>query len=129
MKTKVCRSQYHKNRKLVVKYGITLADKESMINKLNGICPICHERFETKADSLGRSGVIDHDHITGNIRGVLCSNCNTSLGLLQDSPLIAIELAKYIIDNCARGVDYKNTNTFKNPIIKAINELEELLCQ
>jgi len=47
-----------------------------MFEKQNGLCAICQER-EAKH--------IDHDHITGKIRGLLCRPCNTSLGILGDT--------------------------------------------
>jgi len=42
---------------------------------------------------------IDHDHSTGNVRGVLCSGCNTSLGSLQDSPNRILGLVQYLDSN------------------------------
>ena len=40
--------------------------------------------------------VVDHDHVTGLYRGLLCSNCNTALGFAQDSPIILRKLAHYL---------------------------------
>ena len=41
---------------------------------------------------------IDHCHKTKHIRGVLCSKCNTGLGMFRDNPSFLIEAAKYLID-------------------------------
>lgn len=42
-------------------------------------CPICHD------DVLGEYARLDHDHVTGRIRGWLCDNCNTAIGKLKES--------------------------------------------
>jgi hypothetical protein len=54
---------------------------EDMIAAQNGKCPICETPFKsTKLMSL------DHDHKTGRVRQLLCSKCNTALGLLNEDP-------------------------------------------
>ncbi len=62
---------------LMRNYGITLETYNELLITQNGICCIC------KKDN--KKLVIDHDHKTGKVRGLLCSNCNTSLGSLNDS--------------------------------------------
>lgn len=63
-------------------YGISLAEYQALLDKQGGSCGIC------KGPPMGRSnGVyyhVDHDHQTGEVRGLLCSNCNTALGLFRD---------------------------------------------
>jgi Recombination endonuclease VII len=39
---------------------------------------------------------IDHDHVTGTVRGVLCFTCNAALGQLQDDPAIIRRAAAYV---------------------------------
>lgn len=41
---------------------------------------------------------IDHCHKTGNIRGILCSKCNTGLGMFRDSPELLIKASMYLQD-------------------------------
>lgn len=65
------------NRHLVRTFGITIEDYDSMLAKQNGGCYIC---YKTK-DSNKRLAV-DHDAITGKIRGILCENCNRAIGQL-----------------------------------------------
>jgi hypothetical protein len=63
-------------------YGITLKDYEHLYILQNGVCAICRK-------PEGRKGkvflVVDHDHETGKVRGLLCSNCNSGLGFFKDS--------------------------------------------
>ena len=59
------------------KYGLTVEELETRILAQGGVCAICHERTPVH---------VDHDHNTGLIRGILCSNCNTGIGLLADDP-------------------------------------------
>lgn len=65
-------------------YGITPEEFKAMVVKQEGKCPICNGVLELGVD--GRSGkraVIDHDHATGRVRGVLCRRCNLGLGLVE----------------------------------------------
>ena len=77
----------HSRRK--AKYGITRAEFEALVNKQNGRCAIC----EVEKGSKLR---VDHDHETGKIRALLCSNCNSGLGLLNDSPGLLQKAALYL---------------------------------
>ena len=42
--------------------------------------------------------VIDHNHVTGKLRGLLCKNCNTGIGMLKDSSELCIKASKYLTD-------------------------------
>jgi formate dehydrogenase maturation protein FdhE len=48
-----------------------------------------------RSDDKGRY-VLDHNHQTGAVRGELCSNCNTALGMLNDNPVKINQLANYL---------------------------------
>jgi hypothetical protein len=57
--------------------GIEDIDEALRLWGSKAACEICGSK-----NKLG----IDHDHKTGKIRGVLCTNCNTAIGLAKDSP-------------------------------------------
>lgn len=88
------------------KYGITSSDREKLINSQKGICPICEialvipptniQDGKTSKISNGYA-VIDHDHKTNLIRGVLCGNCNTMLGKAKDSPELLQRAINYLM--------------------------------
>jgi hypothetical protein len=66
---------------LKYKYGITLQDYNNLFDKQKGTCAICGiHQVEVK-----HTMVVDHNHETGKIRGLLCDNCNKGLGFFQDS--------------------------------------------
>lgn len=60
-------------------------------------CAICGYTEEVKS-SRGRLRrlVIDHDHETGMVRDLLCSRCNSALGLFRDDPRVLIAAAQYV---------------------------------
>ena len=70
--------EYFKTYKLKSNYGITLEEYNLMYEKQNGECYICEKKID------GRDVKVDHNHKTGKVRKLLCHNCNTSLGLLND---------------------------------------------
>lgn len=82
---KVCRSTIKKDQyksRLAGKYGITLQDYNRMIIEQDGRCAIC-----LSDDPRGRGGNfhIDHCHSSNTVRGLLCANCNTAIGLLFEN--------------------------------------------
>lgn len=90
------RSNFHKNGqtkrlasmkwRIIKKYGITVCEYEVMYRSQNGACAICNSQLEIAAAGRGsrRSACVDHDHVTGKVRGLLCHACNTAIGALQD---------------------------------------------
>lgn len=69
-----------KNIELKSSFGITIDDYFDMLERQGGGCAICKTTDNGKYEYFA----VDHCHSTGNVRGLLCSNCNTGLGLFQD---------------------------------------------
>jgi hypothetical protein len=66
------------------KFGISVVEYTNMVSTQNNSCAICKKH---KDDFSGRGNAfhIDHCHISGRVRGLLCSNCNTGLGQFKDN--------------------------------------------
>jgi hypothetical protein len=59
---------------------------------VDGRCEICG-----KSDAQnGKLLAVDHDHETGKLRGLLCGQCNTVLGLVKDEPAVLLRAAEYL---------------------------------
>lgn len=68
-------------RKIRLKrYGLNLEDYNSLFIKQKGKCAICGKH----QSELKRSLAVDHCHKTGRVRGLLCRNCNTAIGMLNE---------------------------------------------
>lgn len=72
-------------------FGITKEEYDQMLAHQNGVCAICLEVCAT-----GRDLAVDHDHETGKVRGLLCRDCNVSLGLMKDDPNRLRKAAEYL---------------------------------
>ena len=81
------------NKHLINKYGITLEDKRKMIQLQGCKCAICPVKLSDI--DLSKSHV-DHCHETGEIRGVLCTNCNRGIGHLQHNTSIMLKAIQYL---------------------------------
>jgi len=89
--------EHSDNYRLSKKFGISLEEYNTMLKKQHGVCAICtkEEVIKTKKGNF-RKLAVDHDHITGKVRGLLCSNCNTSLGGFQDDIKTLEKALKYL---------------------------------
>lgn len=85
-----------KPKKLKHKYGISIERFNEMRRSQHESCVICgtHER-----DTLSRVLGVDHDHSTGLVRGLLCSNCNSGVGHARDDPRILMSAIHYLENN------------------------------
>ena len=73
------------NRKL--NYNVTENEFLTMLVLQDSKCAICSQDFPIKEQRVNRvaSVSIDHDHVTGKVRGILCFHCNTGLGHFKDN--------------------------------------------
>jgi hypothetical protein len=79
--------------------GITPELLIDTFEKQNGKCPICVSEIELEKSA------IDHNHATGEFRGILCRTCNRALGMFRDSPEILMAAASYLTQ---KGSYYKS---------------------
>lgn len=71
-----------------ITYGLLDHDVEGMLRAQGGRCATGHQGSEPL--------VVDHDHETGRVRGLLCSGCNCGIGLLGDDPAVCRAAAAYL---------------------------------
>lgn len=78
-------------------YSLTEQDVRDLMDLFKGTCHICGKSLVTPESQ--KSYAIDHDHKTGEIRGLLCKLCNVGLGHFQDSPELLEKAAQYLRDH------------------------------
>lgn len=78
------------------RYRMTLNEFQQMLRTQRGLCAIC--KSLPAADGKGPMGRlhVDHDHVTGRVRALLCASCNNGLGRFKDDPQLLREAAAYI---------------------------------
>jgi hypothetical protein len=76
-------------------YGLTMEELEEMRERQQGRCGICSEVMQ---GGRGKgSEHVDHDHETGEVRSLLCNDCNAVIGHAREHPDILIAAAAYLI--------------------------------
>lgn len=98
-----CRKGYHRNyyqqrvaedpeygrncsrKSTLAKYGLTPEEYQEMFDAQRGLCAICGRAPEGNGVSK-HNLVVDHNHDSGKVRGLLCDFCNRGLGIFRDSP-------------------------------------------
>ena len=75
-------------------YGITIERRDQMFIEQDGKCESC-SRPIVLIGHKPNSAVIDHDHKTGEVRGLLCSHCNTAFGFFEEDPKLISGLLTY----------------------------------
>mgnify|MGYP003625557836 CR=1 FL=1 len=83
-----------RENKLKTKYNLTLDQYNKMLSDQNNSCKVCNIKFNINIKMI--TPHVDHCHTTGKIRGLLCMNCNTSLGFLKEDTKIMQKLIEYV---------------------------------
>lgn len=74
------------------KYGITVDEYDKLLSAQKNRCYICH----VHVSNLDRSLAVDHCHVTGKVRGLLCGSCNRFLGKINEDISTAERLVEYL---------------------------------
>jgi hypothetical protein len=82
------------------KYGISLEQYDEMLMAQDGVCAICATSCDT-----GMNLAVDHCHDTKKVRGLLCKNCNTAIGLLKED-----------VENMNKAINYIKFHTITEEI-------------
>lgn len=80
---------------LLVRYGLTPAQRASMEESQGGKCAICGNPPSGKT-RIASVLHIDHDHQTGAVRLLLCMDCNVAIGRFKDNPDLCRKAAEYL---------------------------------
>lgn len=90
----------NKKTKLKKLFGLSYDEYLSMKESQNNLCLICKnpEKDIDKRTMIPRELAVDHCHVTGKVRGLLCKACNNGLGCFKDSPQLLERAIEYL--NC-----------------------------
>lgn len=76
------------------KYGISPEEFDNLLKSQNYSCAICSVHLDGSRFSL--KGQLDHCHKTKKVRGILCGQCNTSLGNFKEDEDILLSAIQYL---------------------------------
>ena len=79
-------------------YGIGLDEFQTRLALQNHSCKICATKLALHRGT-GDSVVVDHDHATGRVRGLLCNECNRGLGYFRDNKNSLLKAAQYLAEH------------------------------
>ncbi len=88
----------YRDQYLRATFGISLSDYNVLLKRQGGVCAICRAAPKTIL-------VVDHDHVTGGVRGLLCSTCNTGLGQFKDDPQRIRRAAEYLDERTVKNAE------------------------
>jgi recombination endonuclease VII len=71
---------------------LTVSDYDELFNKQGGVCAICGLATKERL-------VVDHDHDTDKVRGLLCRSCNVALGFMRDDIVRLAAAIEYLKEN------------------------------
>jgi len=86
------RKDYHRDFYLKRNYGITNEKYKELLHEQNGKCAICGDEGKEQEPRLH----VDHNHITGEVRGLLCILCNFSIGGLREKKEYFVKALNYL---------------------------------
>ena len=85
----------YNDKRQLAKYNITRGEYDATVAAQGARCALCGG---DDPKSRGRWHV-DHDHVTGKVRGLLCGSCNRGIGYLRDDPELLAMAAQWVFSH------------------------------
>ena len=93
---------YNHTRNLQRRYGLSVDEYQTLLANQNFSCPICEVEISDTIEYKGKRLVaVDHNHETGDVRGILCSMCNLMLGHARENTSILYRAIVYLSERGA----------------------------
>lgn len=93
---------YNHARNLQRRYGLSVDEYQTLLANQNFACPICEVEISNTIEYKGKRPVaVDHNHETGDVRGILCSMCNLMLGHARENTSILYRAIVYLSERGA----------------------------
>ena len=90
------KSLHMPTQKVLQKHGLSLEEYGQLWIEQEGVCGICRCKYIPTKPKIRECLHIDHDHLTGKIRGLLCPSCNIGLGAFKDNPTYLKSAIQYL---------------------------------
>ena len=84
-----CRNYKHR-------YNIHGGDVDQMYESQNGQCYICDKDLERYTSTKSNALHVDHNHVTGEVRKLLCMKCNTMIGVIESNNVDINKITDYL---------------------------------
>ena len=81
-------------------FDFTYSDYELLWNEQRQRCAICEKPVQIIKSKEGNAAAVDHDHNTGEVRGLLCMKCNMGVGQFNDNAQLLHKAARYLENSC-----------------------------
>jgi hypothetical protein len=93
------KSEYWRRRHIGLRYGISPEQFEAKLAEQQQCCAVCGSDDPSRNNG---NWSVDHDHVTGQVRGIVCHHCNILLGAARDDPAILRHAVAYL-ERYSRG--------------------------
>jgi hypothetical protein len=112
-----------RNKHLRRRFGITQDEYEFLLTRQGGVCAICKRPPPVKGHLA-----VDHNHITGQLRGLLCRACNTALGSFNEDRETLAEALRYLDLVQGQPENHVISSEPTRWADEATNEVEDAYC-
>lgn len=94
------RGRERARRRYLERHGLTLQQWTQMFDAQDGRCAIC----KREASELSKVLSVDHDHVTGKIRALLCHHCNCAIGWAREDTAVLLAAVDYLVEHGSPGI-------------------------
>jgi hypothetical protein len=84
-------------------YGLDYESYIRLLEAQNGLCYLCNKPETQKRRGVTISLAIDHCHVSGKVRKLLCARCNTVIGMIEEDLPLLEKMMKYLKDHTKVG--------------------------